>query len=184
MPRIIRSQLDDGLFHVTARGNRGSMIFVDDLDRVDFLHLLQTTTEGFGWRRLAHCLMGTHYHVVFESSRANLSDGMQRLNGMYARRFNRRHGFRATSSRIASPRGSCVTSSTSTPRSPTFATTLCGRGCANDPKTGRGAPSPGQLEPAPTRPPAKRPRRARSRRGTQARARPASSCVPASCPRR
>jgi REP element-mobilizing transposase RayT len=94
MPRIIRSQLDDGLFHVTARGNRGATIFVDDLDRVDFLHLLQTTIDRFAWRALAHCLMGTHYHVLIESSRANLSDGMQRLNGMYARRFNRRHGFR------------------------------------------------------------------------------------------
>jgi REP element-mobilizing transposase RayT len=94
MPRIVRSQLDDGLFHVTARGNRGSAIFVDDLDRVDFLYLLETTIDGFDWRCRAHCLMGTHYHVVLDSSRANLSDGMQRLNGMYARRFNRRHGFR------------------------------------------------------------------------------------------
>jgi putative transposase len=94
VPRIVRSQLDDGLFHVTARGNRGSTIFLDDLDRVDFLHLLGTTTERFRWRCRAHCLMGTHYHVLVDSSRPNLSDGMQRLNGMYARRFNRRHGFR------------------------------------------------------------------------------------------
>jgi REP element-mobilizing transposase RayT len=38
--------------------------------------------------------MGTHYHLVLEASRAQLSDGMRRLNGDYARRFNRRHGRR------------------------------------------------------------------------------------------
>jgi REP element-mobilizing transposase RayT len=94
VPRILRSHLDDGFFHVTARGNRGSMVFVDDLDRIDFLQLLRTTRKRFEWRCLAHCLLGTHYHLIIEASQENLSSGMQRLNGVYARRFNRRHGYR------------------------------------------------------------------------------------------
>ncbi len=36
--------------------------------------------------------MSTHYHLVLEASRELLSDGMRRLNGVYAMRFNRRHG--------------------------------------------------------------------------------------------
>ena len=50
MPRIARSQLDDGYFHLTARGSTGTAIFVDDLDRLDFLDLLRSTAELCGWR--------------------------------------------------------------------------------------------------------------------------------------
>jgi putative transposase len=91
MPRFPRSQLQDGYFHVTARGAGGALVFVDDLDRLDFLDLLRTTTALCGWRRHAHCLLGTHYHLVLETTRVGLSAGMQRLNGVYALRFNRRH---------------------------------------------------------------------------------------------
>jgi hypothetical protein len=35
MPRLPRSQLDDGFFHATARANFGVALFVDDLDRLD-----------------------------------------------------------------------------------------------------------------------------------------------------
>ena len=35
--------------------------------------------------------MGTHYHLILEASQEALSDGMQRLNGIYAQRFNYRH---------------------------------------------------------------------------------------------
>jgi putative transposase len=89
-----RNRLEDGLFHVTARGSSGTPIFVEDIDRLDFLDLLRSTADLVGWRRHAHCLMGTHYHLLVESSRRNLSVGMQRLNGVYAMRFNRRHGRR------------------------------------------------------------------------------------------
>jgi putative transposase len=94
MPRLPRSQLDDGFFHATARANCGSALFVDDLDRLDFLQLLRSTVDLFDWRCHAHCLMGTHYHLVLEASRTQLSEGMRRLNGDYARRFNKRHGRR------------------------------------------------------------------------------------------
>ena len=92
MPRIPRNQLEDGFFHVTSRGAGGAHIFIADLDRLDFLHLLDATATGSRWRRHAHCLLGTHYHLVIEATRAALSAGMQRLNGVYALRFNRRHG--------------------------------------------------------------------------------------------
>jgi REP-associated tyrosine transposase len=94
VPRLPRSQLDDGFFHATARANFGLALFLDDVDRLDFLQLLRSTVALFHWRCHAHCLMGTHYHLVLEASRAALSEGMRKLNGDYARRFNRRHGRR------------------------------------------------------------------------------------------
>jgi putative transposase len=94
MPRLPRSQLEDGFSHATARAIFGLALFVDDLDRLDFLQLLRSTVELFDWRCHAHYLLGTHYHLVLEASREQLSEGMRRLNGDYARRFNKRHGRR------------------------------------------------------------------------------------------
>jgi putative transposase len=91
MSRVPRSQLDDGVFHVTARGAGGTPIFLHDTDRLDFLGLLQSTAHRFDWRCHAYCLMSTHYHLVLESARLPLSLGMHHLNGAHARRFNRRH---------------------------------------------------------------------------------------------
>jgi len=79
MPRVPRCQLNDGVFHATARAVFGAQLFDDDLDRVYFLHLLRSTGALFDWRLHAHCLMGTHYHVILSATRDRLSDGMRRL---------------------------------------------------------------------------------------------------------
>jgi REP element-mobilizing transposase RayT len=70
------------------------LLFENDLDRIDFMQLLRTTIRRYDWRSYAHCLMSTHYHLVLQVSREQLSDGMRKLNGDYARRFNKRHGAR------------------------------------------------------------------------------------------
>jgi REP-associated tyrosine transposase len=94
MPRVPRNHLTDGVFHATARAVFGAQLFDDDLDRLDFLQLLRSTALLSDWRCHAHCLMGTHYHLVLSATRERLSEGMRRLNGAYARRFNKRHGRR------------------------------------------------------------------------------------------
>ena len=86
-----RSDLPDGIFHVTTRGVDSCAIYRDDVDRISFLRLFAGVVNRFGWRSYAFCLMGTHYHLVVETTRARLSAGLQRLNGVYAQRFNRRH---------------------------------------------------------------------------------------------
>jgi putative transposase len=91
MPRALRSDFPDGVYHVTARGVNGCAVFGDDVDRVLFLRLLGDCIERFAWRCHAFCLMGTHYHLVVETLRARLSAGLHRLNGLYAQRFNHRH---------------------------------------------------------------------------------------------
>jgi putative transposase len=92
MPRRARKLLSDGLFHVTARGVAEGATFRDDADRSLFVWQLGEVRERYGWNLIAYCLMGTHYHLLVQTSRKNLSDGMHRLNGLYAQRFNRRHG--------------------------------------------------------------------------------------------
>ena len=94
MPRVPRSVLPDGVFHVTARGVADEAIYRDDDDRLQFVDLLQTTRVRHAWACHAYCLMTTHYHLLVATSRLKLSLGLRRLNGVYAQRFNRRHGRR------------------------------------------------------------------------------------------
>jgi putative transposase len=91
MPRALRRDIPDGVFHVTTRGVDREPIFRDDADRVLFLRLLAETVRRHSWRCHAFCLMGTHYHLVVATTRECLSRGLQRLNGIYAQLFNRRH---------------------------------------------------------------------------------------------
>jgi REP element-mobilizing transposase RayT len=94
MPRRPRRQLDDGFFHVTARAVGGDALFRDDVDRRDFIEQLTRNTLAFHWVCHAYCLMTTHYHLLLETSRESMSQGMHRLNGLYAQRFNARHNRR------------------------------------------------------------------------------------------
>jgi putative transposase len=56
------------------------------------LATLRETIAGLKWQCFAYCLMGNHYHLVVGTPDANISVGMHRLNGAYARWFNRLHG--------------------------------------------------------------------------------------------
>jgi putative transposase len=92
MPRIRRSDLPDGILHVTTRGVFAREIYLDAVDRRLFVALLALVARRYGWHCHAYCLMGTHYHLVVETTIGRLSAGMQYLNGVYAQRFNMRHG--------------------------------------------------------------------------------------------
>jgi putative transposase len=91
MARILRSDLPDGLFHVNTRGIHEQFVFLDDDDRTFFLTLLELVVRRHGWDLHGFCLMGTHYHLVIDTTTEQMSAGMHYLNGTHAQRFNRRH---------------------------------------------------------------------------------------------
>jgi REP-associated tyrosine transposase len=88
---MLRSQLPAGPYHVTACGAGGVHIFREDLDRVEFLRALDISCTRHGWKLLAYCLMGTHYHVLLDATAETLPGGMQWLNSVYAQGFNKRY---------------------------------------------------------------------------------------------
>jgi putative transposase len=93
MGRVPRTSLPDGYFHVAARSVAAARsIFLDDEDRRAFLRLLRLAARRHGWTCHAFCLMGTHYHLVLETTRVSLSAGLHRLNWLYALHFNGKHG--------------------------------------------------------------------------------------------
>jgi len=94
MPRTPRSDLDPGLYHLTAKANRRDRLFLAERDRVMFLDLLAQVSRPETFLVRSYCLMGTHYHLLVETQTAELSDAMRDLNGIYAKRFNKEHGFR------------------------------------------------------------------------------------------
>lgn len=75
------------------QGIRGSEIYLDDEDRRRFLRDLARSSDEVGTNVNSFCLMGTHFHAVLWCPIGGLSATMQRLEGRYARWFNRRHGF-------------------------------------------------------------------------------------------
>lgn len=91
MARPLRVEMKDGYYHVMSRGNRRETIFKDDLDRKNFLGLLERQHDRRGWNILAYCLMTNHYHLLVHTPSPNLSRGMRDINGIYTQGFNRRH---------------------------------------------------------------------------------------------
>jgi REP element-mobilizing transposase RayT len=91
MARPLRIELADGLYHVTARGDRREAIYRGDADRNAWLTLFGEVCERFNWRCHGWCQMTNHYHLIIETPDANLSAGMRQLNGVYTQYFNRAH---------------------------------------------------------------------------------------------
>lgn len=81
-----------GYYHLTTRGNDGMDIYLDVADRRWFIALLERVAGESDWALHAWCLMTNHFHLVVENRKPNLSNGMHRLNSVYVRRFNERHG--------------------------------------------------------------------------------------------
>jgi REP-associated tyrosine transposase len=90
MARPLRVQ-DPGYYHLTTRGNDGTDIYLDVVDRRLFISMLNRIAGDSDWALHAWCLMTNHFHLVVENRQANLSAGMHRLNSVYARWFNERH---------------------------------------------------------------------------------------------
>jgi REP element-mobilizing transposase RayT len=91
MARPLRIEFSGALYHLTARGNARENIYADDDDREQFLSILKIAVDRFDWYCHAYCLMDNHYHLLIETNRASLSDGMKLLNGSYTQYVNRRH---------------------------------------------------------------------------------------------
>lgn len=92
MARPLRVDIEDGWYHVTARGDHRQVIFSDERDHGHFVELLEELGERFRVGVMAYVCMGNHYHVMVRTPEANLSRAIQWLNISYSVWFNRRHG--------------------------------------------------------------------------------------------
>src|SRR5438094_382893 len=91
MPRKLRVEYPAATYHVMSRGDRREDIFLDDVDRQDFIKTLAEACVKAGWQVHAYCLMRNHYHLVLETPEANLVAGMAWLQSTYTIGRNHRH---------------------------------------------------------------------------------------------
>jgi len=91
MARKLRIQYPGAIYHVMNRGDHREDIFRSRKDRELFLKTLGEACAKTDWQVHAFCLMSNHLHLVVETPKANLVDGMKWLLGTYTSRFNRRH---------------------------------------------------------------------------------------------
>jgi REP element-mobilizing transposase RayT len=94
MPRQDRLCVENGLYHVFTHGVDDRTIMRDDWDYVALLAGVEQVHELHEWKVLAFCVLGTHFHFLFETPHADLPQGMWRINIGYARWFNKRYGKR------------------------------------------------------------------------------------------
>ena len=91
MARKVRIQYPGAIYHAMNRGDRREVIFQDDQDRRRFVETLAEACQKAEWQVHAYCLMSNHFHLVVETPRPNLVEGMKWFLGTYTIRYNRRH---------------------------------------------------------------------------------------------
>ena len=91
MPRKMRVEYAGAIYHVMSRGDRREAIYLDDVDRQDYLKTLAEACQKTGFQVHAYCLMRNHFHLVIETPNANLVAGMAWLLSTYTIRLNHRH---------------------------------------------------------------------------------------------
>jgi REP element-mobilizing transposase RayT len=91
MARPLRLEFEGALYHLTARGNRRALIFLDDADCERFLALLALGLKRFEVELHGFVLMRNHFHLVALTRHPNLSRWMHWLLVSYAVYFQRRH---------------------------------------------------------------------------------------------
>ena len=80
------------IHHAIPAGNGGCVIVRDDADRGFLMREIRREVLERGWLLIAFCVMDTHVHLLIETPEPDLSAGIGRIQGRYARRFNKRHG--------------------------------------------------------------------------------------------
>jgi REP element-mobilizing transposase RayT len=95
MSRPVRNLVDYQYYHVTTRGNKKNIVFVDNKDFSTFLEILKRTKQMHKSIRLyAYCLMPNHVHLLINSLKATeIPRFMKRINLCYSIFFNKKYSY-------------------------------------------------------------------------------------------
>ena len=91
MPRTARKISCSGFYHVMIRGVNKEIIFKDDRDRMNFLHLLKYYKTKLKCVIYAYCLMDNHVHILIEDNNCKLGELMRNVTSVYAGEFNKKY---------------------------------------------------------------------------------------------
>jgi REP element-mobilizing transposase RayT len=89
-----RQLKDNAEYHVTARANRGEMIFELEQDKQLFLQIIQRAKKKYQFQIKNFCIMENHIHFLIKpGTDESLSRIMQWILGVFAQTWNKLHGF-------------------------------------------------------------------------------------------
>jgi putative transposase len=88
-----RQLQDNAEYHVTARSNRGEMIFEFEKDKQIFLQIIQRAKKKYRFQIKNFCIMENHIHFIIKPGIGeSLSQIMQWILSVFAMKWNRLHG--------------------------------------------------------------------------------------------
>jgi len=95
MARPIRLEVAGAVYLIGAHCpfESSQPAFADDADRAEMRALLAQALHRFDAQALAYALLPDHYQLLLFTRRANLSQLMRQVNGIYTQHQQRRHGF-------------------------------------------------------------------------------------------
>ncbi len=85
MPRKLRIQYAGAMYHIMSRGDRGEPIFLDDVDRHDFIKTLAEACQKTDWQVHAYCLL-SHRQAADAKAERIIAEELRR-NGWCERDF-------------------------------------------------------------------------------------------------
>jgi putative transposase len=79
MPRRLRIEFEDAIYHVMARGNARQKIVRDDADRQRLIDGLEQAVIRYGWELPSYVVMGNLFHLLVMTPHANMGAERQRF---------------------------------------------------------------------------------------------------------
>lgn len=89
MPRSLRIERENGVYHLINRGNYRQDLFINEGAHTSFENCLFEACEKSEWVLEGFCVMTNHFHLVVRTPKGNLISGMKWLQGTFANRYHR-----------------------------------------------------------------------------------------------
>jgi putative transposase len=87
-----RELRDEAEYHVTARINRGEMVFTPKEDKELFMETIRRAKKKFAFQIKNFCIMENHIHLLIKPGKGeSLSKIMQWILSVFAMAWNRKH---------------------------------------------------------------------------------------------
>jgi len=94
MPRAGRIYIEEGVFHIMARGNNKQPVFHNKQDFIMYKEILSRLKDEQPFKLYHYCLMTNHVHMIIETNENTaLSKLMKRVSLSYYHYYKKRYGY-------------------------------------------------------------------------------------------
>jgi putative transposase len=91
MPRVSRTKIYRGVYHIILRGVNKQTIFEDDEDKQKFLETLLKFKPISGYELYGYCLMDNHVHLLIHELVESLAVAFKRICSSYVFWYNQKY---------------------------------------------------------------------------------------------